>query len=191
MKPPRLIVLASVMLGPLATGRAADATQPFDLTQRNDSFAPAATLAPATTAPKLDTAVQDRRVEPAVIVRQPSSLGDRRAALDVREVHEKDIVDRNAHRPAAVEQPLSSFNHRAAALTAGADTKKPERVARYQDSLAAASASNLARFPAVGRATTAKINRFVFRKNAPDTPAALDAPVTSAAANGGGSPTAK
>jgi hypothetical protein len=191
MKLPCLIVLASAVLGTLATGRAGDAIQPVDYRQRNDAFAPNASITPTRKVPVKDAAVQDSRVEPAVIAHQPSAIGDRRAALDVQETREKKILDKTSDRPTAQERTTSAFNHRAAPLTTGAETKKPERVARYQDSLTAASASNMARFPAVDRAATAKINRFVFRKNAPDTPTALDAAVTPAAANGGGSPTVK
>jgi len=186
MKSPRLIVLMCLVLG-LATGRAADATQPVDYTQRNDSFAPAATVAPVGTIPSPDVAVQNRRVEPAVIARQSAVLGDRRAAVDVRETQDKNILDKSSHRPAALEQTMNPFNHREAPLTSGADAKKPERIARYQDSLTAASAANLARYPAVGRATTAKINRFVFRKNAPDSATAPAAAVTATAVQAGGS----
>jgi hypothetical protein len=55
-------------------------------------------------------------------------------------------------------------------------------VAKYQDGLTSASATNMARFPAVDRATGAKINRFVFRKN-PDEVSAVTggAEVTPAA----------
>jgi hypothetical protein len=54
-------------------------------------------------------------------------------------------------------------------------------VAKYQDGLAAASAANLARFPADGAATTAKVNRFVFRKNGAEaSPVTAGAPVTKA-----------
>ena len=42
----------------------------------------------------------------------------------------------------------------------------------------------MARFPALDRATGAKINRFVFRKNAPDTAVALDGAAVTPAAGG-------
>ncbi len=191
MKLPRLIVLASVTLGRLATGRAADATTPVDYAERNGDFAPTASVSPATTAPSPGPVMEERRVQPAVVARQPSVLGDRRAAVDVQETREKNVIEKNSYRPTALEQTMSSFNHREASLTTGGVTQKPERVARYQDSLAAASAANLARFPAASRVTTAKINRFVFRKNAPDPASALDPAAPSAAVKAGGSPPTK
>ncbi|MEY4088623.1 MAG: hypothetical protein RJB55_894, partial [Verrucomicrobiota bacterium] len=63
----------------------------------------------------------------------------------------------------------------------------PPTVSKYQDRLDAASASNMARFPALNGATTAKINRFVFRKNTAEPDRVLgDVSVTPAA--GGSSP---
>ena len=185
MKLPRLIVLASVSIGGLVAGRAADATSPVDYTQRNAPFAPAATVSPDKKSPQLDEAVQTKRLETTVLDKPSSFLGDRRAAIDVQETRDKLVLEKASHRPGASVQPMSAFNHREASFTTGADARKPELVSRYQDSLKAASASNLARFPALGRATTAKINRFVFRKNAPDSAAALGDATISPAAGGG------
>ena len=182
MKLPRLIVLASLPLGSFAAGYAADATAPVDLAQRNTPFAPGATVSPDKRSPQLDEAVQGRRVETTVLDKKSSALGDRRAAIDVQETRDKTVLEKNSHRPEARELTMSAFNHREASLATGAETRKPELVTRYQDSLTAASASNLARLPALGRATATKINRFVFRKNPPDAAAALEgAPVTPAA----------
>ena len=47
-----------------------------------------------------------------------------------------------------------------------------------------ASATNMARFPALGSATGAKINRFVFRKNPEDAKAATDGATVTPAAGG-------
>jgi len=184
MKLPRLIVLASVSIGGLVAGRAADATAPVDYTQRNTPFAPAATVSPDKKSPQLDAAMQGKRVETTVLDRQSSALGDRRAAIDVQEIRDKVVLEKASRRPEASAPPMSAFNHREASFTTGADARKPELVSRYQDSLEAASASNLARFPALGRATTAKINRFVFRKNAPDSAVALGGAAITPAAGG-------
>jgi len=182
MKFPCLIVLAFLAPGGLATGRAADATRPVDYAQRDTAFAAAATVTPDTKTPQLDTALQDRRVEPITIDKKPSALGDRRAAIDVQEARDKTVREKDSHRPEADERTMSAFNHRESSITTGAEAKKPELVSKYQSSLTAASASNMARYPAVGAATAAKINRFVFRKNAPDSAVALDgAPATPAA----------
>jgi shikimate kinase len=65
-------------------------------------------------------------------------------------------------------------------MSTAADATKPQVLTKYQDGLTSASATNMARFPALDRMTGAKINRFVFRKNAPDTAALSGATVTPA-----------
>jgi hypothetical protein len=181
MKLSRVIAASLSLLGASAV-RSADATAPVDYTQRNQPFAPAATITPEKQdLPRADT-VQDKRVEKATLDKKPAAVGDRRAPIAIEEARDKNLREKNSSRPETVEQPMNAFNHRDAAITTAADTKKPPLVARYQDSLAAASVSNMARFPALDRATTAKINRFVFRKNAPDaTAVTADAAVTPAA----------
>jgi hypothetical protein len=189
MKLPSLLAATGLsLLGGLAA-RGADATTPVDYTQRNDTFAPAATVTPEKQGLKRADSVQEKRVEKNTIEKQPAAVGDRRAAINVEEAREKNVREKQSSRPATVEPPRSVFDHREAAITTAADTRKPPVVAKYQDSLAAASASNMARFPALDRATAAKVNRFVFRKNAPEpSPVTGDASVTPAA---GGSPVQK
>jgi hypothetical protein len=189
MKLSGLIAAASLSGFSFLPARASDATKPVDYTQRNDPFAPAATITPEKKELPRADAIQDKRVEKTTIDKQPAAIGDRRAAIDVQETREKKVREKNSLRPETVEQPMSAFNHREATITTAADTKKPPTVAKYQDSLTAASASNMARFPALDRATTVKINRFVFKKNSSEAaPVTADAPVTPAA---GGSPVQK
>ena len=101
--------------------------------------------------------------------RKPAAtIGDRRAAIDMKETRDKNIHDKDSQRPETVDRTMSALNHREATIsTANESTMKPQMVVKYQDSLTSASATNMARFPALDRATGAKINRFVFRKNAP------------------------
>jgi len=188
MKLSSLIAASLSLLGATAA-RSADATAPVDYTQRNQPFAPAATITPdKKDLPRAD-GVQERRVDKTTVEKKPAAVGDRRAPIVIEETRDKNIREKNSSRPEVVAQPMSAFNHRDASITTAADTKKPPLVAKYQDSLAAASVSNMARFPAMDRATSAKINRFVFRKNAPDAAALTsDAAVTPAA---GGSPLRK
>jgi hypothetical protein len=185
MKFPGLIIASLSMLG-ISALRGADATAPVDYTQRNQPYAPgtSAVLPEKKDLPR-DAAVQDKRVEKNTVDRQPAAVGARRAAVDVQETREKNLREVNSHRPEAAGQSMSALNRREAPIATATDTWKPPLVAKYQDSLAAASTSNMARFPALGAATAAKINRFVFRKNTPE-PAVVtgDATVTSA----GGSP---
>lgn len=183
MKLSGLYVVATLSLLATAPVRAGqDATAPVDYTQRNSAFAPAATVTPEKKELPRDATVQDKRFDKTVIDKTTSPLGDRRAPVKVEETRDKVIRDKDSHRPEKIDEPMNAFNHREAAITTAADTKKPPTVSKYQDSLSAASASNMARFPALDHATSAKINRFVFKKNpSPVAPLTGDAPVTHAA----------
>jgi len=184
MKLPCLIATTCLALGGFTAGRAADAIQPIDYSQRDTIFAPAATITPGTKTPQVDSAVQDKRVETATFDKKSSPLSDRRAAIDVQEAREKNIREIDSHRPELREQTMSTLNHRESSIVTGGDSKKPELVSKYQDSLTSASTSNMARFPATDRATAGKINRFVFRKNAPDSATALGGAAVTPAAGG-------
>ena len=169
--------------------RSAEATKPVDYTQRNATFTPAAPVTPENQELPRDNAVQDKRVEKSTIVKPPAALGDRRAAIAVQEARDKSVREKASTQPAPVEEPKSAFDHREAAISTATDIRKPPLVTKYQASLAAASASNMARFPALARTTTAKINRFVFLKNSPEpTPVTSGAAVTPA---GGSNPVQK
>lgn len=182
MKLPGLIVLSILTLNGAMTARAADATTPVDYTQRNTPFAPAAGVVPDKKTPETNATVQEKRVDKTVLDKKPAAVGDRRAAIDVQETREKNIRDKDSRRPEKLDQPMSAYNHREASLSTATGTTKPPTVTKYQDSLTSASATNMARFPALDHATGAKINRFVFRKNAPDTTVALEGtPITPAA----------
>ena len=63
------------------------------------------------------------------------------------------VREKQSHRVEPVEVPRSAFDHRTATISTGGDTKQPPLVRKYQDSLVAASATNMARFPALDRAT--------------------------------------
>ena len=194
MKLSRLFFLASLTLSGAIRAHAADATSPLDYTQRNQPFSAAPSAAPSVApdkkSPEANAAVQDKRVDKTVVDKQSAAIGDRRAAIDLKETRDKNIRDKDSHRPETVDRTLSALNHREATIsTADESTMKPQMVVKYQDSLTSASATNMARFPALDRATGAKINRFVFRKNAPETADALaGAAVTPAA---GGAPVQK
>lgn len=187
MKFPRLLVFACSFSGGLAVGRAADATSPVDYARQNGTFAPAATVTAAVTTPQPAAAVQEKRVETTTLDKKAADLGDRRAAVETSQAREKVVREKDSSRPEARERVMSDFNHREATVTTAVEPRHPALVSKYQSSLVAASVSNMARFPAAGTATTAKINRFVFRKNAPDTGAALKgAAVTPVAGDSAG-----
>ena len=190
MRSPTLVFFASVTVAALVA-RAADATSPVDATQRNTPYAPAATIAPDKQAPAAhpDTRVQERRFETTTVERKTSPLAEKRAAIDLHEardknVREKNVREKDSHPPERVEQPVSAFDHRQSSISTSTDPEKRPVVAKYQEGLTAASAKNMARFPALDRATSAKINRFVFRKNAPEIPGALEGASVTPAAGG-------
>ncbi len=168
---------------------AADATSPVDAAQRNTPYAPGTTgIAPPKKAPVTNEVLQEKRVDKTMIDKRTAPLSDRRAAVEIQEARPKNVKEKDSRRPETVDQPTSAFNHRTAAITTRDDTTKPPTVAKYQDSLTAASASNMARFPAMDRATGAKINRFVFRKNPTESNAAT---AGAAVTRAGGSPLPK
>ncbi len=181
MKLPGFIAFACLTLTGGGLAAAADATSPVDYTQRNSPFAPAASVTPDKQVPETNATVQDKRVDKNVVDKKPAAVGDRRAAIDLTETREKNVREKDSRRPEKVEQPTSAFNHRESRISTADEMKKPPTVSKYQDSLTSASATNMARFPALDGAAGAKINRFVFRKNGSSPSTALDgAPVTPA-----------
>lgn len=182
--------IASVLLlVAITTIRGADATSPVNPAQRNESFAPGQGVTPKLRAPAetLNSAVQEKRVAPNVVDRKESPLGSRRAPVETGEAREKPVVGKDVRTPEIRQLPMSPYDHQASSRSTKDDTKRPPTVSKYQDRLDAASASNMARFPALNGATTAKINRFVFRKNTAEPDRGLgDASVTPAA--GGSAP---
>ncbi len=182
-----LIAVVSFGLS-VAVATAADATSPVDYTQRNTPFAPGTGITTQKQTPATNASVQEKRVDKTLVEKETSSLNGQRASIDVQEAREKKVREKDSRRPEATEHKTSAFNHRPSSISTRDDTNKPPTVAKYQDSLAAASASNMARFPAMEQATTAKINRFVFRKNPAESGPLTDTRVTPAA---GGSPLSK
>jgi hypothetical protein len=173
--------------------QAADATSPVDSARRNEPFAPSTTVTnPKKDTPQTNDSVQQKRVEKSTVEKQMAPLADRRAPISVGETREKSVREKDSHRPEVVEQPTSAYNHRQAEITTNAESKKPQTVAKYQESMASATPwgpgaakGNTARFSATDAATTAKINRFVFRKNPAETSAATDGATVTPAGGGG------
>ena len=165
---------------------AADATTPIDYTQRNGSFAPGNDTRASSEKqkPAVNSSVQEKRVTPGTVEKKTAPQADQRAGFQVKETRDKQVQPKDSHRPEAREHQASAYDHQRAAIATSSDTTKPPTVAKYQDSLTAASATNMARFPAIGRATNAKINRFVFRKNPPDPTLATDGKSVTPAAGG-------
>lgn len=174
MKSSGLIVFASLTVIGSATAWAADATSPLNATQRNTSFAPAPSVTPDKKAPETKAGVQEKRVDKNVVDKKPAAVGERRAAIDITETREKNLREKDSHRPEKVDQPVSAYHLRESSLTPGANVTRLPMMAKYQDGLTASNATTSTRISATDRATAAKINRFIFRKNAPDSGVALE-----------------
>lgn len=175
----------------LCLGRvcAADAVSRIDYSQRNAPFVAQPSVTPTKANPAVNRALQEARVEKSVRAKQSAVVGERRAGVTVAESDPKRLIGKDSQRPLVNEQPVSAFNRRIAAVSTAGAAHSPPLVAKYQDSLAAASSRNMARFPALDQGVKATINRFVFRKNAPQSATAiLPDPVIPAA---GGSPVRK
>lgn len=185
MKWPSLILVSFWCLCSSAGWGAAEPTAPVDPSQRNEAFAPSATINPDRVPVLRDANVQEKRVEKNTIEKPAAAMGDRRAPIDVQEAREKNVREKVSHQPERTEPAMSSFNHRDAAISTSAAISKPAMVAKYQNSLTSASESNMARFPANGGVTTSKINRFVFKKNPPEAPALTGEPAVTPAGGGG------
>lgn len=169
-----------------ALAGAADATSPVDATQRNQAFGVSTTVAPEKQSPadRANSRVMEQKYETGTVEKKLAPVGGERAAIELREARDKTVIEKDSSRPEAKERQLSSYNQRPATISTGADTRKPPTVTRYQESLTAASASNMARFPALDRATSAKINRFVFRKNPAETAGVTEGRAVTPAAGG-------
>lgn len=147
-------------------GRSADATTPIDYTQRNTSFTPGGTVTPTRQTPAERVAPQqERRVEKTSVEKTAAPLAGREASIEVTEAREKPVREKDSRRPETQEHKTSAFDAKTGPVSTRGQTATPPLVAKYNDSMIAASAANMALFPAVDRSTTAKLNRFVFRKN--------------------------
>lgn len=173
----------------IQTSFAADAISPIDFTRRNEPFAVQPSVSAGKETPATNRTVQDARVPTEVRSKTTSPVGMNRSGIPVAEAQPKRILEQKQQQPQKTEQPKNDWNRRPAAITTNDQTAKPPLVAKYQESLVAASAANMSRFPALDGGTKATVNRFVFRKNGPDAEsAAVPVGATPAA---GGSPVRK
>ena len=179
MRKSLLAVMTTLSAG-VFSGFAADATTPIDYRQRNEPYAPADSVAPEKQKPATNRNVQDKRVDKATVEKKTSPLQDQQAAIEMKETRPKEVREKDSRRPETKEHVTSALDHRPAAISTAGDVTKPPLVAKYQDSMAAAPTWGGVR--AIDPAATAKINRFVFRKNPPDASATVGgSPVTPAA----------
>lgn len=164
MKLPGALLLAALGLASSSSVHAADPAK-VDYSERNTPYAPAASVSPAKRAPELNDSLQNRRVAPAVLAQPTAAIGSRQAPIDLAETNVKTLLTPASRRPETRPLELNAFDHRESRFqpdTAHADAKL---ATRYQNALTSARATNLTGSPAAGAGTTARVNRFVFRRN--------------------------
>jgi hypothetical protein len=164
MKLPGALVLAALGLASSSPCRAADPAK-VEYSERNTPFAPASTVSPAQRTPELNRSVQDRRINPAVSAPESTSAADRLAATAVTETRDKVLITPDSHRPESAPVERNSFDQRRSRIQTATDTKQPQLVERYRTSISADTLSHQGRLTAADVGTTARVNRFVFRRN--------------------------
>jgi len=173
---PRGVLVFSVFgLMLSATVRAADPAK-VDYGQRHEAFAPAVGITSEKRRPEANSAVQDRRVTPSVSTPASGVTGLRGAPINVGETREKLLIAPTSNRPeVTAPRVLSPQNHREFQAQPGTAHRKPQMVARYQEAMTSANATQQTRTAALEAGTTARVNRFVFRRNVAAPPDATDA----------------
>lgn len=173
---PLLIVLSAVL--PLGV-RAADPSQ-IDASKQNTQLAPTPESADTPLSPGRENNqraffrndhVQDQRFSaPEKIERKDAAVGDRRAAIDVTETREKTIVDRKEFpKPEVRERELNRHDGEKSRIQPKGDMLKTyDKVSKYQGRMTDADAASAQRAPKLEKRTTfEKLNRFIFKRNAP------------------------
>lgn len=176
MKLPGALVLAALGIASSSPSRAADPAK-VEYSERNTPFAPASTVAPAKQAPELNRSVQDSRVRPAVTAPDSAPAADRRASTPVAEARTKTLVTPDSHRPETVPVERNAYDQRRSRFQTATDTKQPQLVERYRTNIAAETMSHQGRLSAGDVGTTARVNRFVFRRNQSASPQGTSAAV--------------
>ncbi len=136
-----------------------------EYTERNTSFAPAASVTPSKTTPETNATIQQRRVTPNVMPQSSTTADERRASTDVTETREKKLLTPDSHRPEYKTPELNNYDHRPSKYQPDTEHEKPKLVERYRTNVSADTLSHQGRFTAADPTTNARINRFIFRRN--------------------------
>lgn len=164
MKLPGALVLAALGLASSSPSRAADPAK-VEYSERNTPFAPASTVTPAKRAPAINRTVQDQRINPTVNPPESAPAADRLATTAVTETRDKSLITTDSRRPESAPVERNAFDQRRARVQTATDTKQPQLVERYRTSISAETMSHQGRLAAADIGTTARVNRFVFRRN--------------------------
>ncbi|MBW8781912.1 MAG: hypothetical protein JF599_08500 [Verrucomicrobia bacterium] len=118
-----------------------------------------------------DERVQDSRFPtPEVKDKTMAPANDRRAPVEVKETRDKTILDRKDYpKPEVRDRETSHYDGEKARIQPQGDMiKKYDTVSKYQNRLTDAETAASQRQPKFEKRTTFdKVNRFVFRRNAP------------------------
>ncbi|MBC8040613.1 MAG: hypothetical protein H7Y06_08735 [Opitutaceae bacterium] len=174
---PLLLLVVSAVL-PLGL-HAEDVTK-VDATQRNTDLAPTQESADTRLSPGREAnqrpffrneVVQDQRFNaPEKIDRKDATLGERRAPIDITETREKTIIERKDFtKPEVRERELNRHDGEKSRIQPKGDqVKKYDTVSKYQSRMADVDSGQFQRNPTLEKRTTfEKLNRFIFKRNAP------------------------
>ena len=188
-----LIFFAVAAVLPLALS--AKDPSDVDASKKNEQLAPTPESADTSLSPNRATNqrtfirqdhLQDQRFNaPDRIERKDAIVGERRAPIDITEKREKTIIDRKDYtKPEVRERELNRHDgERAGIQTTGDQVKSYDKVERYQGRMADAETAASQRQPKMEKRTTFdKLNRFVYKRNAPGSEGGK--PVVTPAAGG-------
>lgn len=174
---PLLFLVVSAVL-PL--GLRADDVTKVDAAQRNTDLAPTPETADTRLSPGREAnqrpffrneVVQDQRFNaPEKIDRKDATVGERRAPIDITETREKTIVERKDFtKPEVRERELNRHDGEKSRIQPKDDqVKKYDTVSKYQSRMADADSGQFQRKPSLEKRTSfEKLNRFIFKRNAP------------------------
>jgi len=148
----------------LSSAYAADAAK-VEYAERNTPFAPAASVTPSKKTPETNAALQERRVTPNVVPQPSTTTAERRAATDVSETREKNLITTDSHRPDFKTPERNAYDHRPSKYQPDTEHEKPKLVERYRTNVSADTLTHQGRFTAADPTANARINRFIFRRN--------------------------
>ena len=174
---PLLILAVSTVL-PL--GLRAEDPSKVDAAKRNEQLAPTPESADNRLSPGRETNqrpflrndhLQDQRFSaPENIESKDAAVGEKRAPIDLTEKREKTIIQRKDFtKPEVRERELNRHDGEKSFIQPKGDqVKKYDTVSKYQSRMADADSGQFQRKPSLEKRTTfEKLNRFIFKRNAP------------------------
>ena len=177
-----VLPLLLVSLTVLPLGLRAETKLDVDASKRNDQLSPTPESADTPLSPQRETNqrtffrndhVQDQRFNaPDKMDRKDSTLGDKRAPIDVTETRDKTMIDRKDFpKPEVRDREMNRHDGEKAYIQPEGDQIKTfDKVTKYQSRMNDADNTKFRRQPSLEKRTTFdKINRFVFRRNGPGT----------------------